>query len=227
MKEKFLEKLDIISNFSTPGLEDDEIGSFLTDAEFNFVKNILPPKEMVDATELLRAELGTLYSHKEVEVSSSQEDTEENGKYWDLPSDCFYVLKTSAIMSSDRSCLNNKRVKCKPVTYDSFDENLDNPFKNPYRGLVWVLQGKAGENGVRRLQTIISKDYTDIAKFKISYIKKPQGILPSDIPDDVVNSILPDITHQEIVDNAVEQAKLQLGLLNEYQAQNAYNEENK
>ena len=232
MKTDFLVKLDIVTSNSAPGLTDEEIGIFLTDAEFKFVKNMLPPDGNFDNRELEKAELRPLYKLNEsLTLSSEQTGIETNGKYWDLPSTCYVITRASATMSSSTTCLNGKKVSANPVRLDELNSNMGNPFKKPGKQLVWYVQGESKSDGTQRVQTIHSDDFTDITSFNLSYIKKPEGIVPYLLATTdgttaaQIDSLLPDITHQEIVDMAVELAKLQLGLLNEYQAQDSYNDE--
>lgn len=231
MREEFDIKLDIISSNSTPGLTDEEVSTMLTNAELNLVKKYLPPKGAVDTAELFRKELAPLYVNATLSESAEQTGvyTSKNGIYWAIPSDHYYTLNLNALMSSSTDCLNGIEINVKPVTYDEYNTNISNPFKNPDKGTVWALQSSPESNGTtERIQTLHSNDFTDITSIRISYIKKPEGItVDVSTPANQVSSLLPSIVHQEIVDEAVELAKLQLGLLNEYQAQNVYNEENK
>ena len=216
MSTKFLEKLDIFTSNSTPGLTDAEISSVLTDAEFQFVRGALPPRDAIDTYSLIKAELGPLYETKSLVASSETGDEEEGGKFWQVPEDFFYPLKSTAKMDSEIECLNGKRIPVKPITYDEYNVNIHNPFKKPGKSLVWLMQGKADSNDDARFQTIISNHYTGINNIALSYIKKPQGIVVysnDGTTPSLTNSILPSVTHLEIVDIAVELAKLQLGLM--------------
>lgn len=227
MRTLFLQKLDIVTSNSAPGLTDSEISLFLTDAEFNYVKKNLPPEGTVDALTINKRNLSTLYVNDELTVSPDQTGAFTNGQYWSIPSNMFYILTLFATMNSPTTCLNGTEVMFKPINYDEYNTNIKNPFKQPGKGLGWYLEGEPYLT-TQRIQTIISGDFSGIDTLSISYIKRPNGITVDSVSSqNQVNSILPDITHIQIVDDAVELAKLQLNLLQEYQAQSVYNEENK
>ena len=229
MKSEFDLKLDIITSNSTPGLEDSEVSSLLTDGQANIVRDILNPDEdkLIDFTELARKQLSTLYINGELSKASSQAGIFTNGIFWDIPTNHYITLNLQGTVSSAVDCLDGVVVNVKPITYDEYNTNINNPFRNPGRGVIWSLQAGLASTA-QRLQTINSSEFTDITKLRIAYIKKPLSIVVDvSTPANQVNSDLPDILHSRIVDEAVELAKLQLGLLNEFQAQTAYNEVNK
>lgn len=228
MRSSFDIKLDVVTNKSTPGITDSEASAFLTDGQFNIVRNIINSKENVlDLTELARKELSTLYINSTLSKSSTQTGAYTNGHFWDIPSVHYYTLNLEATLSSSITCLNGKTVNVKPVTYDEYNTNINNPFKQPGRNVVWVLQAGLASTA-QRIQTVHSSEFTDITALKIAYIKKPLDIVvDTGTPANMVDSSLPDILHSRIIDEAVELAKLQLGLLTEFQAQKVYNEENK
>lgn len=229
MRSEFDIKLDIISNNSTPGLTDEEVSIMLTRGQENIVKNILDPTKdkLVDLTELSRKELSTLYVNATLSKSSTQTGAYTNGYFWDVPTNHYFTLNLNATLSSGVSCLDGKILNVKPVTYDEYNINIGNPYKQPGRNVVWVLQAGLAATA-QRLQTINSAEFTDITSLRIAYIKQPADIV-ADVttPGNMVDSELPVILHSRVVDEAVELAKLQLGLLNEYQGQKIYNEDNK
>lgn len=229
MRSEFDLKLDIFTSSSTPGLEDSEVSSLLTDGQANIVRDILNPDEdkLLDLTELARKQLSTLYVNGELAKAATQTGIFTNGIFWDIPTNHYVTLNLQGVVSSATTCLNGIEVNVKPVTYDEYNTNIKNPFRNPGRGVIWSLQAGLASSA-QRIQTVNSSEFTDITKLRIAYIKKPLDIVVDvSTPADQVNSDLPDILHSRIVDEAVELAKLQLGLLNEFQAQTMYNEVNK
>lgn len=227
MANEFDIKLDIISSQSTPGLLDSEKSVLLTSAEEIVFQKQFPPDAPVDTTEILKKKLSTMYVNTTLSAASSQSGAYTNGDFWALPANHYYTLNLFANMASDTDCLNGKDIGIKPITYDEYNTNISNPFKNPGKGVVWALQ--AGfDSDEQRIQTIHSSDFTSINTLSIAYIKNVEGItVDVNTPANQVNSLLPTILHMEIVDEAVELAKLQLGLLNEFQTQAVYNEANK
>lgn len=220
-------KLDVVSSQSTPGLTDAEYSIFLSNAEEIVFERQIAPKALHDSTDILRQNLSTMYVNTTLSVSGDQSDVETNGDIWTLPADLHTILRLSAVMASNTTCLNGKELNVVPKTYDEYNTNISNPFKNPGKGVVWAIQMEPFANATR-IQTIHSSDFTSITSLKIAYIKEPAGITVDTVSDqNQVNSLLPSRLHMEIVDEAVKLAKLQLGLLQEYEAQAIQNETNK
>lgn len=228
MKFELLQRVDIITNFSTPGLTDLEIASILTESEFHFVENLLPIK---DFTETIRRQLSTLYKPLTLDranISSSQDGTYSLGEYWDIPEDIFHILSEQVKVSSNKSCLNETYIGVKPITYDEYNSNIKNPFKNPDKNTIWKLE--SADNTVELIKFV---NVTEITKYKLIYIKKPTGIIPytevasggDGTTNSLVNSILPDITHEKIVNIAVTKTLKYLGLFPELQADLAMGEQ--
>jgi hypothetical protein len=229
MKSELLQRVDIITNFSTPGLTDLEIASILTESEFHFVENLLPIK---DFTESIRRQLSTLYKPLTLvranDVSNDQDGTYSLGEYWNIPEDIFHILSEQVKITSNKACLNETFIGVKPITYDEYNSNIKNPFKNPDKNTIWKLESK--NNTVELIKFV---DVTEITHYKLVYIKKPIGIIPftevvsggDGTTNSLVNSIMPDITHEKIVNIAVTKTLKYLGLFPELQADLAMGEQ--
>lgn len=137
-------------------------------------------------------------------VSSTQTGHHPYGEYWDLPTDSLYVLKEEATLNID-SCgdvslvpANFLRVYVKPVNIDYYNKHIGNPFKKPYKNLVWRLDITNGTAGIHEL---ITEELTGIQvyKYHITYIKTPVDIsIESDTDSELIDWI-----HEDIVDGAV------------------------
>lgn len=222
MKLELYSRLDVISSNSTPGLLDSEASSILTEAEFQFVENLLP---FVDSNELVKRQLSTLYTPKILtrgsNLSGDQSSVHTSGEYWDIDDDIFQILSEEVKITSPVTCLNNSFIPVKPITHDEYSANIKNPFRKPAKEVIWKLES-SGE----KIELIKFSGVTEIVSYHYTYIKRPQGIVPYTAPGSggdgstnaLINSILPDITHEKIVNIAVTKALKYLGLFPELQA---------
>jgi hypothetical protein len=172
-KEEFLILYDKITNFSAPGYEDIEISYFLTKAQERIVldayDSIIPNKLSFEETEKRRKQLSELVIPN-VPLTQSIDQSGAEGKFYDLPEDCFLVIKEKAKITGC-PCCENEFKQVKPVTHDEFEINKDNPFKKPDEKILWRLD----VNG--RRHDLISKTGTNISEYRISYIRKPEPII--------------------------------------------------
>src|SRR6056297_653193 len=91
-------KLDRSSSFGSPGYEDFELSSVLTEAQNLFVKKFIDKKndrkfESFEETEIRGQGLSALLSRGiSLSPSSGQIGTFQNGTYFDLPEDFMYCI---------------------------------------------------------------------------------------------------------------------------------------
>lgn len=219
MQRELLQRLDVMTNYSTPGLTDLEVGSILTEAEFQFVEKRLP---FVDINEKVRRQLKPLYTPvvlTRTSVSGDQSTVHSSGEYWDIPTDIFHILSEEAVIASSVTCLNGISIPIKPIMYDEYNSNIKNPFTNPGVEFIWKLESL--DNTV---ELIKFANVTEISNYRLTYIKRPSGIIPYDAGTGdgttaaLINTVLPEITHEEIVNIGVTRALKYLGLFPELQA---------
>lgn len=211
MKRSFLVLYDKVTNFAAPGYTDEEISLFLTKAQERIVLYYYKPlgnkyNEGFEETEQRRKELNTLLEgNTNVSVSASQVGILPNGKFFDYPADLLYTVSEEVTIGSSDTCIDNKRIEVKPITYDEYTINKRNPYKKPFadsdRGLVWRV-----DYNTRRHELITDGTFT-VDNYHIRYIKKPQPII---IDTSVLNGVtgplnctLNDILHERIIDEAV------------------------
>ena len=217
MKSKVQLGLDEITNFSTPGLLDEEYASILSDAELEFVKSHSTgnPTGNIDYNEVSRRNLHTLYRIKDTNTKSNpQGNLLNNGQNWDLPSDLLFTILERAVVSSSHDCIDGSEIKVVPKTYDQYGEQIKNPYRNPSKEVIWRLQMD------NKHQLILPESISDVTKYIIGYIKYPEGIVPykptaeggDGTTQSLKNSLLPDHTHTEIVRMAINQALAYLSL---------------
>jgi hypothetical protein len=208
MQEEFLILYDKITNFDAPGYTEVEISRFLTKGQERVFFDTYNPlgnkyKEGFEETEARRKDLGELVKGTTIIVpSTSQTNVLPNGKFYDLPTDCLYVVYEEITTTSTDPCKNNLRIKVKPITTDEYSINKENPFKKPTvkRG-AWRLDYQT-----RKHEIVTDGTYT-IASYHIRYIKTLNPIIigantidgVSGPQDCQFNSII----HRRIVDEAV------------------------
>jgi len=228
MKNEFLILYDKFTNFDAPGYEDEEISVFLTKGQervffghFNPLANKY--REGFEETESRRKDIKELVKGaKGLAPATDQTEALPNGKLFDLPSDCLYVISEEIVLESDNNCLNNKRIMVKPVTHDEYSINVKNPFARPDKDLAWRLDINGGRHE-------IITDGTSIKSYDIRYVETLRPII---IGANVIDGVLGpldckfnSILHKRIVDEAV---KIATGVTNpeQYQIKTIENNEN-
>lgn len=105
--------------------------------------------------------------------------------------DILYILNEEIVIGSDKLLV-------KVVTLDSYTANKENPFKKPYKKLVWRLD--VGNGSLTHY--IIS--ITLPTSYKITYLRQPE-----DVDIRLTTSLLiNEDAHKDIVDRAVQHALL-------------------
>lgn len=242
MKYDFLLKYDKITNFSSPGYTDREIGRILTSAQDEFIRTRYIPKgnkynEGFEETEKRSKDLAELTRGPRdnsgslvTSISSNQNGVVENGTFFNIPTDVLYVISEEAIVDSENCKTNeNLLLPVKRITHDYYTINKRNPNRKPYidgtDGLVWRLDYSTSQDATpeRRVELITDGSF-DILEYHVRYIKKPLEIVPFIPPTQggdgtttaIQNCELDSSTHPEIVNIAV---RIATGITNlqEYQ----------
>lgn len=211
MKRSFLVLYDKITNFAAPGYEDEEISLFLTKAQERIVLHYYKPNanrynEGFEETEQRRKELANLLeTQTSTTPSTIQTGVLPNGVFFDYPVNLLYTTSEEVTIASSNSCITGKRIDIKPITHDEYTANKRNPFKKPFasaaRGLVWRI-----DYNTRRHELLTDGTFT-VSTYHLRYIKKPTPIIiDTSIINGVtgpLNSVLNDILHERIIDEAV------------------------
>lgn len=210
MQEEFLILYDKITNFDAPGYTAHEISRFLTKGQERVVLDLYNPlgnsaKEGFEETEARRKELQELVKSTNCVISASQTGTLTNGVFYDLPSDCLFVVQEEIVMQSADSCFNNKKLRVKPITSDYYEMNINNPFKKPSsKRYAWRLDYSG-----RKHELITDSTFT-VSTYYVRYLKSLTPIIiGSDNVDGVSgpqNCQLNTIVHRRIIDEAVKMA---------------------
>lgn len=121
-----------------------------------------------------------------------------------LPENCKYVVQercTLNLLDCHGAPTIKEAVKVKPVKLNYYNFHINNPFKKPYKDLVWRM-----DIGNKIHILIYGEDTINITNYYITYIKNPNPItLLSGTPETTVCEISEEF-HEEILDKAVETA---------------------
>jgi hypothetical protein len=221
MQQEFLILYDKVTNFDAPGYEPIEISIFLTKAQERVVLSLYSPlvnrvREGFEETEARRKDLQELVKGVTLSTPSiDQSNALPNGVFYNLPADFLYSVSEEVTITSNDTCLNNTRLRVKPITHDFYSINISNPWKKPStENATWRLDYSNGKH-----ELITDGTYT-ISSYHLRYIKRLRPIIiGSDIVDGVAgptNCELNPIIHKRIVDEAV---KIATGITNPEQYQ--------
>lgn len=215
MSHLFLVLYDKITNFAAPGYEPEEIDLFLNKAQLEFVKTRYNPKgnqynDGLEATEKRRKDLSELYRTVDLPGGASNPSDQSGvsvfGEFFDLPIDFMYTLNEEIIGSSRDICLNNLRIKVKPVTHDEYMISRENPFKKPTKDRVWRMDYSRdlsqGPTNNSKRHEIITFQGLAVQNYIVRYIKVPINI---DTTNSITSELNPEV-HSELVDIAVRMA---------------------
>lgn len=139
-------------------------------------------------------------------VYADQSGNYPNGEFWELPSNLAYSLKEEVTLNIN-ACENLTlveadwlRVYTKPINLDYYSKNISNPFKKPYSGMVWRVDASKAESV--KLHMLITGGNYAVQTYHLTYLAYPTNI--SIINNS--NSVLAEIVHQDIVDEAIQLA---------------------
>ena len=185
-----------------------DVSNFLNQAQDIYIDQKYSDKfrreSYFEADEKIRSELGALIKAYEATGSalvSAENPLYDSSKMINMPSDYYYSIwelcRVSYIDCNGASATYDARVL--PIRHDEANENINNPYRKPYKKLVWRLD--YGLTGSKKHEIITGENYT-ISSYKMRYIKKPRQINING----QVSCELHENTHDEIVNIAVELA---------------------
>lgn len=246
--KEFSNEFDIhynsIASNQAPGLDLYEKSVFLSKAQLQVVKNYFNPlgnkyKQGFEQNSSRRAALRELiYSHTSKSgITDSPNSIGDDSIFFSTPDDLFLIVKESAKVISDDSCINGKYLRVVPKTHDEYDMQIKNPFKRPNKKLIWRLDFHSINTGIKNVELITSEK--GISEYTVRYVKYPEPIILTNLgtafPSESISidnktieqTCKLDVSvHREILDRAVElatmdykpqelQARAQVNLRNE------------
>lgn len=218
-----------IKSLSAPGLDEYEKSVLLTKAQEEIVKNYFNStsnklQQGFDGSEKRQVDFAELI--KVVDVTSdtptpgTYESIDPRAQLFQLPLDIFMVTNETVVLE-DTVTSATFRATVIPINYREYDRLMSKPYKEPLKRQCWrMMQANVaapGANGQKIISEIISRTNTVVDTYKVRYVKKPQPIILEDLStnDLSINGVsavseceLNPIVHREILDRAVELAKL-------------------
>lgn len=138
--------------------------------------------------------------------SAAQGGVHPEGVFLDMPSDFLYAVEEAAKLST-----NTKESWIKPVRHDEYLANINNPYKQPYKDLVWRMdisryqhaEGDSVNATSKRSELILPNGYT-LDHYRVRYLSTPPAIVVDEFDEsNQRHCILDETLHREIVDEAV------------------------
>lgn len=200
-----------VTNNDSPGYEDAELSLILNKSQERFRNQIYSGsnklQEGFEETEKRRKDLSELTKNVEISTASSNQlGTLPNGTFYDLPDDFLYAIKEEVTINSSEECIDGNRIRVKPITHDEYAINVDNPFKQPYDGLVWRLDySRTTDNTNPKRHELITDGTYNITTYHLRYLRRLADIVVDRVtPTNQINCVLDESTHRRIIDIAVE-----------------------
>lgn len=217
-----------VKSQSAPGLDEYEKSVFLTKAQEELIKNYFNPtsnklqqgfddseKRQMDFAEILK----TTNIVSDVPTPGTYTSIDERAQLFLLPVDTWIVSNEQVTVTDG---VTPYLVTVVPLNYREYDRLMSKPYKEPVKRQAWRLtQGNSTSpvtaNGQQSVSEVITKSGTTVSRYVVRYVKKPQPIILDNLSAwnlsiNGVNTVseceLNPIIHREILDRAVELAKL-------------------
>lgn len=222
MADSLDEKLDRVSSFGSPGYEDFDMSSVLTEAYHAFVKTFIDELNNrkgkgFQETEIRNQGLGGLIkTAPNLPLSTSQVGVLLNGKFYDLPMDHMYTVFEECIIDKT-DCVNQLPIRAyiRDTAYNEVQIIKGSKYKKPFYknwgdARVWRLAYSRENSGYSNIATQTSKRHeivTDgtfnVTTYFMRYLKNPLPIVVDrDTPTNQRHCELDFSTHPTIVDMA-------------------------
>ena len=174
-----------IASMSAPSIDDYELSVYLTRAQLEIVKNYYDPlsnrkQKGFEATEKRRRDLNQLVKdYKTSTVITNTSNINSEAKFYIVPDDLFLIVNEKAKITSE-DCYNNKTLTIKPISYDEYDVQIDNPFEKPNEKVAWRLD-LSNVNNTKVVEIISPYNISGSLEYQIRYIKYPKPIIITDL----------------------------------------------
>lgn len=182
---EFRDQFDIsynaIASNSAPGIDDYELSVYLTKAQLEIIKNYYDPlsnrkQKGFEATEKRRRDLNQLIKdYKTSDTISNNFNIDSQSIFYVVPNDLFLIVNEKAKITS-KDCFNNKILNVKPVSYDEYNVQINNPFEKPDSKIAWRLD-LSNVNNTKVVEIISPYNISGTLEYQIRYVKYPKPII--------------------------------------------------
>lgn len=214
---------DVLYNNTTsnqaPGLNAYEKSIFLTKAQDEILKNYFNPKSKgnntqdgFDGSAKRQVDFSTLIQtwSKESDFDGFCFDPRDNTQSVSLPVNIMFIINEMVTVIR-----NTKQILLQvvPIKFDEYSRLMCKPYKRPLKYQAWRLTN----NDIANKADIIIGPSDTLFKYTIRYVKRPTPIVVADLDGLTIDGdgtgkkmdcILDPILHEEIVQRAVELAKV-------------------
>lgn len=216
-----------ISSNQAPGLDEYEKSVFLTKAQEEILKNHFTAKTDVQGNSLIpgfddseKRQIdfsNSLVVYKNnLTITPSTYDVSQNHIDIEIPKDVMMVL--NEFVNVTRNDIT-KQLNVIPIKYTDFSLKSSKPYVYPLKNQAWRLLIGYSSSSSKKIATIVMGPFDTFVNYVLRYIKKPKPIILVDLPNNLtINNIsvateceLDPILHQEILQRAVELAKVHYG----------------
>lgn len=205
-----------------PGLDTYEISTYLTIGQEQIVKKYYDvtkdPSISFESKEKARRSISELVKDEKILLQSdSSRGLFPESKMFEISGDIMYIVMETASLKNTDTLYNNKLIKVIPTTHDELMVHYRNPFRKSNKNKAWRVD--LSREGGKTTVEIVSKE--DLSRYNVRYVSFPNPIIIEDLSTalDVeglgltingktsqAGSLLPNLTHREIIDRAVELA---------------------
>lgn len=233
MREMFSVLFNNITSNQAPGLNDHEISLCLTKGQDEVLKGYFNPKgnkygEGFDDNQKRQIDFSAITCVAEKESFSEPiYDGRFNSKSVDLPTDVWMIVNERVEVRRPETATTTTNLIVMPISFGEYDKNMSKPFKRPLHYQAWRLIN----NAVSNKSDLIVGPTDVISKYVLRYVRRPKPIIIGDLDDLTINGFkyggdttptepaenevygdkaceLDPILHEEIVQRAVEIAKI-------------------
>ena len=207
-----------ITSNQAPGLNEAEKSNFLTQAEYEIVKNRFSAnsagntlKEGFDDSAKRQADFSTLMKVATCSAATASAKIDDRSSVYSYPTDIFIVINETIKTTA------GKILQVIPLRFDEYTRLMSKPFKRPLKYQAWRLLNSGTVSGASatKVAEIITNLGDTVGTYSVRYIRKPKPIILEDLDGLTIEGIgttteceLDPILHEDILQRAVELAKI-------------------